>query len=206
MGGEEDGSAVVADLPHHGLEQVGRLGVKPHEGLVHDNELRVVEPCGDDGELLLHAVGIGGDGLRQIARQLEKLRVFPDTRLPRGGVHAEHIGDEAQILDAGHVVVQIRVVGDVRQLPLAAQRVGSDGAAAHGDLAAVELQDPHRRLQRGGLSRAVVTDEAVDLPRRDVQRQIVHGFFLAVGLGQVLNVQHGRLLPARAFRPARSCP
>ena len=38
---------------------------------------------------------------------------------------------------------------------------------------------------------AVVPDEAVDLARRDAQAQIVDGLFLAVGLGQMLNVKHG---------------
>ena len=49
MGGEEDGAAVVADLTHHALEQVGSLGVQAYEGLIHDDDLRVVEPRGNDG-------------------------------------------------------------------------------------------------------------------------------------------------------------
>ncbi len=50
VGGEEDGAARVADLAHHALEQVGRLGVKTHKGLIHDDETwGLVEPCGDDG-------------------------------------------------------------------------------------------------------------------------------------------------------------
>ena len=56
VGGEEDGAARVADLAHHALEQVGRLGVKPDERFVHEDELRFVQPCGDDRQLLLHAV------------------------------------------------------------------------------------------------------------------------------------------------------
>ena len=36
-----------------------------------------------------------------------------------------------------------------------------------------------------------MADEAVDLTGGDVQRQIVHGLLLDVGLSQVLNVQHG---------------
>ena len=65
----------VADLPHHALEQVGRLGVQAYEGFVHNDELWIVDPGGDDGQLLLHAVGIGGDGLGQVVRQLEQVGV-----------------------------------------------------------------------------------------------------------------------------------
>ena len=191
MGGEEDGAAVVADLAHHALEQVGGLGVQAYEGLIHDDDLRVVEPRGNDGQLLLHAVGIGGNGLGQVARQLKGIRVGADTSLPGLGVHAEYVGDEVQIFDAGHVVVQIRIIGDVGHLPLAAQGIGLDGPAVDGDLALVKLQNAHHGFQRGGLAGAVMADEAVDLAGGDVQRQIVHGLLLAVGLGQMLNVQHG---------------
>lgn len=38
------------------------------------------------------------------------------------------------------------------------------------------------------------TDEAVDLPRRDVERKIVHGLLFAEGLGQVFNIEH-KVLP-----------
>ena len=170
---------------------MGGLGVKPHEGLIHNDEPGVVEPRGDDGQLLLHAVGVGGDGLRQIAGQLEGVRIGADALPPGLGVHAEHVGDEVQVLDARHVIVQVGVVGDIGQQALAGQRVGLDGLAADGDLALIELQDAHHGFQGGGLACAVVSDKAVDLAGGDVQRQVVHGLLLAVGLGQMLNVQHG---------------
>ena len=69
----------VAELPHHALEQMGGLGVQTHEGLIHHDELGLVEPGGDDGQLLLHAVGVGGDGLGQVVRQLEAGGVVVDA-------------------------------------------------------------------------------------------------------------------------------
>ena len=193
MGGEEDGAALAAQLPHHALQQMGRLGVKPHEGLIHDDELGLVQPRGDNGQLLLHAVGVGGNGLGQIVRQLEPRRVVPDADLPVGGADAEDVGDEIQVLDAAHKVVQVGVVGDVGNLPLAGQRLILDGLTVNGDLPRVELQNAHHRLQRGGLARAVMSDKAVDLAGPDVQAQIIHSPFLAVGLGQMLDFQHNIL-------------
>ena len=61
----------VADLPHHALEQMGRLGVQAHKGFVHNDELGIVDPGCDDGQLLLHAVGVAGDGLAQVVCQLK---------------------------------------------------------------------------------------------------------------------------------------
>ena len=75
VGGEEDGSASVAVLAHEGLELVRGDGVEADEGFVHDDELRLVDEGGDEGELLLHAVGIGGDGLGEVVGELELVGV-----------------------------------------------------------------------------------------------------------------------------------
>ena len=40
-----------------------------------------MNPRSDDGQLLLHAVRIGSDRLRQISRQFETLRVIMNARL-----------------------------------------------------------------------------------------------------------------------------
>ena len=190
MGGEEDGAACVAELPHHALEQMGGLGVKTHKGLIHDDETGLVEPCGDDGQLLLHAVGVGGDGLSQIVRQFEAGGVVVDALPAHLSADVEDVSDEVEIPDAGHVVVQVGVIGDIGQLPLAGDGVGADGSAADGDLPGVELQDAHHAAEGGGLTGAVVADEAVNFAGGDVQGQIVHRLFSAVGLSQMLDVQH----------------
>ena len=128
-------------------------------------------------------MGIGGDGLGQVLRQLEKSGVLADAVLPVGSADAEDVRHKVQIFDAGHVVVQVRVIRDIGKGPLALQRLGPDGLAVHIDFPLVELQDTRHGFQGGGLARPVVADEAVNLPRGDVQVQVVHGLFLAVGLG-----------------------
>ena len=100
LGGEEDRAAPVAQLPHHALEQMGGLGVQSHEGFVHEDQLWLVDPRGDDRQLLLHAMGIGGDGLGQIARQFKEIGIFTDTQLPFSGTDTKNICDEVQIFDA----------------------------------------------------------------------------------------------------------
>ena len=182
MGGEEDGSAGIAQLPHHPLESVGGLGVQPHKRLVHDDQFGVMEPGGDDGQLLLHAVGIGGNGLGQVRRQLKEVSVLADALLPGLGVYTKNVRNEVQVLDARHVLVQVRIVGNVGHIPLAVQRLGADGLAVHDDFPGVKLQNARHCLEGGGLAGAVVADKAVDLPCPDVQAQVVHRFFLSVGL------------------------
>ena len=103
---------------------------------------------------------------------------------------AEDVSDEVEIPDAGHVVVQVGIIGDISQLPLAGDGVGADGLAADGDLPGVKLQDAHHGAEGGGLTGTVVADEAVDLAGGNVQGQVVHGFLFTIDLGQMLNVQH----------------
>ena len=150
-----------------------------------------MDPRGDDGELLLHAVRIRADGLTEVARELERIGQRLDARPALRRRDAENVGDEVQVLDAAHEIVQVGVIGDVGQLPLAAEGVCADGPAADENVARVKLQDADGGLERRRLAGAVVPDEAVDLTRRNAQAQIVDGFFLAVGLGQMLNVKHG---------------
>ena len=105
-----------------------------------------------------------------------------------------------EIFLPGHEIIEIRVVGDIGQLALAGQRVLPHRHAADGDLPRVEGKDAGHGLQRGGFARAVVADEAIDLPGADVERQIIHGFFVPIGFGEMLNVEHGRLLSLKKAR------
>ena len=150
-----------------------------------------MDPRGDDGELLLHAVRIRADRLTEIARELKCVGIRLDARPALRSRDAEDVGNEVQVLDAAHEIVQVRVVRDVGKQLLAGQRLGLDGVPADRDLARVKLQDADGRLERRRLAGAVVADEAVDLARRDVQAQIVDGLFLTISLGKVLNIEHG---------------
>ena len=94
MGGEEDRAAVVAMLAHHGFEGMRSNGIESDKGLVHDDKLRVVQPSRNDCELLLHAVGIGAHGLRQIPGKPESVGVFCDALVALVLAHAVDIGDE----------------------------------------------------------------------------------------------------------------
>ena len=178
------------------------LGVEADERLIHQNEPWLVQPRRDDGKFLLHAVRIGGDGLGEVVRQCEKLGILSDARLPRFRVHAEDVGDEVQILDARHKFVEIGVIWNVGEHFLAGDGVVLNRVSPHGDLAGVELLDADDGFERRGLARAVVSDKAVDLPRRDVERKIVHGLLFAEGLGQVFNIEH-KVLPLFFLQPFR---
>ncbi len=67
VGAEEDGLALLAEVDEGVHEEGGVDGIEAAEGLVHDDEVGVVEQSGDELDLLLHALGelfgLLGDGL-----------------------------------------------------------------------------------------------------------------------------------------------
>ena len=194
MGREEDRAARVAHLAHHALQDVRSLWVETDERLIHQNKLWLVQPRRDDGELLLHAVGVRRDGLGEVARQLEEARVLADALLPRPRLHVEDISNEIEVLDARHELVEVGVIWNVGEHFLAGDGIVLNGVSADRDLAGIELLDADDGLERCGLARAVVADEAVDLPGRDVKRQIIHGLLFTEGLGQMVDIEH-KVLP-----------
>ena len=172
------------------FEQEGGLGVQAHKGLVHQDEPGLVDPGGDQGQLLLHAVGEGGDGLGQVPLDAQHLGIGVDPLPADRGLHPVDVADEVQKADAAHVLIDIRVVRDIGHALLAGQGLGDDVPAVDADLPLIKGQDARAGFQGGGFAGAVVADEAVDLARGDVQAQVVHGLGVAIGLGQMLNGQH----------------
>ena len=85
------------------------------------------------------------------------------------GTHAEDVGDEVQVLDARHVFIQVRVIGDVGNHLFTFQGLGAHGLAAHQNLPAVKLQNSRHGFKGGGFTGAVVADKAIDFPRMNVQ-------------------------------------
>ena len=187
---EKDGPARVAEGPHGLLELVRRQRVQPDEGFIHQDQFGRMEQRRDDGQLLLHAVGVVPDGLGQRPGQAEALPVHPHP-LGAGRVrHPEDVRDEIEVLDAGHVMVKVGVIGQIGQLPLGGKRVLPHRDAVHPHLAAVRLEDAAATFQGSGLARTVRPDEAEDLAGPDGQRQSVHCRLLPVALGQLLNLKH----------------
>ena len=173
---------------------MARLGIESDERFVHDDEFGLMDPGRDRGELLLHAVGVGRNRLPEIAGQIERVRVAADPLRALGRSHAVHVGYEIQVFRTAHILVQVRIVRDIGELLLAGDGIGLDRGPVDQDFSRVKAQDPGHGAQGRRFAGAVVPDETEDLPRRNVQTQVVDGFFGAVGFGQVRNIQHRFIL------------
>ena len=114
-------------------------------------------------------MGVAGNGAAQILGQVKGPGIEPHPLLPLPGGDAIQIGDKVQILDAAHEFIEIRIVGKEGGDRLGCHRVGADVVAVNGDGSLGEAHYPRHRPEGGGLARAVVSDEAAQLPRGDVQ-------------------------------------
>ena len=190
MGGEEDGSALVAVLAHHGLKGMGGDRIKADEGLIHDDELRLVYPRRDDGKLLLHAVGICRHRLRKVLGEPENIGVSAYALLAVGLAHTVDISHEVQVFHAGKIVVQLRIIGYVGNYLFALERFFLYRHTVDKNIAAVKLQYPAGRLDGRGLARAVMADEGVDIAGRDLKAQVIHHGLAVVAFCEVPDFQH----------------
>ena len=136
----------------------------------------------DDDELLPHAVAVAGDGARERVRELEAARVLLDARLAVADGDLEDVGDEREVLQARHEVVDVGVVGHVGAEALRRDGVGGDVDARHADAAAVDGLHAHDRADERGLARAVMADEAVDVAGFDGKGEVAHGDGVTVAL------------------------
>ena len=190
MGGEEDGAALVAEFAHKLLERVGGLGVQTDKRFVHYKKFRLVHQCGDDGQLLLHAVRVGAYRQCKVICDFKESGQPSDAFLPDVGGYPEDVSDKAQVLCAGHKVVQVGIVRQVGGLRLAGQWFFLYGIPSDTDFSAVELQEPAAGLDCCCLPSAVGTYESIDFACSDMERKVINCGFVTIAFCQVFDSQH----------------
>ena len=184
---EQDRLAPIAHLGEGGLEHRDVHRVERGEGLVHQQDVGIVEDRRDVLDLLLVA-------LRQAVRLA--VREFGDPEAPEPGEgllasacprHPVQRREVDQLVDDRHARVETALLGHVAPhtsrpglrlaiLPGHGPRVGPEEAE----------DDPHRRRLAG----PVRAQEPVDLARPDGQADAVEGLDLAERLLQAIDLQH----------------
>ena len=98
------------------------------------------------------------------------------------------------------VLEEMRLVTNERDPALGFDRLAGDVVAADENGSARWTVDAGDASQRGRLARSVGTDEADDLPWRDVERQAVDGARRSVGFREVAETNHRAELTADRWR------
>ena len=185
MRGEEDrdvltGLELVDVLPDGGA----RLRVQPHRGLVKEQHPGRVQQAARDLQAALHATGVRHHQAVSPVPQADHLHDLPHPWRHRRRGHSVQVGVETQVLRAGEVVVERRVLehqADVAadRVPLRGHIVARDpGGPARGAGQRAEDLDGRR------LPRAVRAEEAERLPGGHLEVDAADGLDLAVVLGQ----------------------
>ena len=105
--------ALLAEVDEGVLQQRGVDGIEAAEGLVHDDEVGLVQQGGDELDLLLHALGelfgLLGDGLGD----LHALAPDVGALAGGGGVEAVELAEEDELVDDLHLLVEAALFGQV---------------------------------------------------------------------------------------------
>ena len=175
VGDEEDRDPPGLEALDHGEEGFHLLLGQGGGGLVHDDELRVLQKgAADRNELavrdreVLHALvevdgeadegdGVGSDG--PCPAVVHQLAAVHELHVQGEVLHHGQVGEDGEIL-----VDDLDAEGDGfhRGEP-------GEGTSADLDAARIGLVDAGDHLDEGGLARAVLAGEAMDLCRADLQ-------------------------------------
>ena len=185
---DQHGHALGGELVDLAPELAPRLGIDAGGRLVEQQQLGLRQDAGAERQPLLPAARQRAGQLLLAAVQSEPLDGA--ARLADGigqPVHARH---ELQVLLDREVLIQTEALRHVTDVALDLLVVGADVEAQRPAASAVGREQPAQHAQRGGLARAVGTEEAVDLAALDLHRQIAHDHPAVEGLGQALDVDH----------------
>src|SRR6185436_679380 len=136
-------------------------------------------------ETLFHAVREAFDEFVFPPAELEEVEHLADARPDPVAVESVQSAVKTEEFAGGELLVDERTVRDVPQRRF--RRLGMRGKVVivHHDAARGRLEQPRNHPQGRGLSSAVRTEKAVDLPRLHVEADAVDGGELAVLLDQV---------------------
>jgi hypothetical protein len=91
-----------------------------------------------------------------------------------------HVCDEVQVFYPAHKLVEVGVVGEIGNLLFAQQRLCLDRMPFDRNLTAFKLKYAADSFDCGRFTRAVMPDEPAGFTRRNVNRQVINGTFVAI--------------------------
>ena len=113
MGAEKDGLALLAEIDEGVHEQGGVDGIETAEGLVHDDEVGLVEQGGDELDLLLHAFGELFGLFVEDVGDLHALGPLVGALGRRDGGETVELAEEDELVEDLHLLVEAALLGQV---------------------------------------------------------------------------------------------
>ena len=92
--------------------------------------------------------------------------------------YVKNIRDEIQVLYAGKIFIEIRVIRYISSNLFAFHRLILNGMTVYQDLAFGEIKHTHNRTYSGGFTGTVVTYETVYISALNMKRYIIGSFLI----------------------------
>ena len=174
-------------------------GVQAHGGLVqHQHRGIAAQGLGHAHALAVPFRQISHPALRHFL-QAAGIHDLPDVLLYGLPAHFLELAYKGQVCRHGHFIIQGRPLRQITDAALALPRLLKHIHAVHPHAAAGGREIAGEHVQRGGLSRAVLPQQAHNLPFRGKKAQPAHRLRGAVAFGYIAQLNHA-FLPFQGFK------
>ena len=164
-----------------------RLRVEPGGRLVEEQHARPVDEPERDVEPAPHPARVGLDDAVGRVGDPDELQQLVGARVQAAAAHPLDAALEHQVLAAGAVLVDARVLRHVADRAAHGVRLAADVVARDRGGALVGVRERHEHADGRRLARAVRAEQPEDLAFADVERDAVERLNLAVALAQCLD-------------------
>ena len=175
VGGIEDRHPLAVEAPDPVEDGPPALRIDAHRGFVQDEEARLVQERRADVDPTLHATRIVLEAFLLPIDEIDEFEDGIDAAGQLGPSKPVHLAPEIEVLAGGEVRVERYVLGHDSKQALDRGRVLKDRVPTHPCVAPGGSQETGKDGDGGGLSRAVRSQQAVDLTLFDREREIVDG-------------------------------
>src|SRR6476646_23284 len=198
MRGKQDGLALLLQAQHHVLQQAGIHRIKPEEWLVHDDEIRIVQQCGDELDLLLHALGKLFHFFQQPGVDLQSLAPLHGLLFGGPGGHAVEFSQEHKLVQDLHLLVQSAFFRQVADL---VQALALERLAKKVDLAGIRHGNADHHADGAGLYRSVRPQQPKNPAMLTAEGKIVDRHKLVIRLADFseFNGLHEKRIPPAMY-------
>ena len=186
MGGQQNGGPIGGQFPDGIDDAAGVDGVEPAEGLIQNQQRRLVNDRADELDLLRHAFGDVGHLAVPPSIHFEPFE--PPLQLGDGGrpLHALEPGEVDRLLAHFHVLVETPFLGEVTDAP---DRFPRPRLTAKADDPRIGLHDAHDAADEGGLAGAIGAEQPHDAARLDRETDPFQDALGPVGLFQLRDLE-----------------
>jgi hypothetical protein len=191
VGAVEDGFAVGGQGGEQVFDEDGGIDIEAGEGLIEEDDVRVVEQGGGDQDFLPHAFGIGIEAGHAVAGEAEGFQDVADAGLQ--GIFGDVVEAAAEFEEflPGEAIEKHRGFRHVADDLFDVDGLFRERQTGYGDGSGGGDEDAGDELDGGALAGAVGSEEADDLAFVQGERDLVQHLGAVVAENDLLELDDG---------------